>query len=207
MCRPKVDTSVQDQMRADSERARQEEEARQERIRTGTEQIDNTFSGFNGGFFDNYRSTIMDFYQPQLDQRFESAQDDLTFALARAGTLNSSAAADRQAELTSAYDASVADLLADAEGQTNQLRQRVSGEKSNLISLLNATGDADRASNDALARSQILFEAQPDYNILPDIFGGIASGIGGFVQNRNNQQILDTYFGTPGNPGNSRIVR
>lgn len=207
MCKPDVDNSLQRQAQQDAATARAEEEARQARITAGTAQIDDTFGGFDDGFFNGYRDSILNFSQPQLDRQFGDARDELTFSLARAGTLNSSVAGQKQAELTSAYDTSMADLLANAQNQTNSLRGQVENERSSLLSLLNATGDADRASNEALSRSQVLFEAQPDYSLLPDIFSGVASGIGAFSQNQQRQQVLDTYFGGSNSSGSSRIVR
>lgn len=203
---PDVDTTIQDQMLADSRRAREEEEARKERIRQGTARIEDVFGGFDDSFYGNYRTDILDFYQPQLDDQFSDARDELTFALTRAGTLNSSMAGDKLADLTTAYDTNRAKLLADAEGQVSDLQSRVANEKSSLISLLNSTGDADRAANEALARSQVLFEKQPDYNMLPDIFAGATAGIGGWMERRRQQQMLDTYFGGRGQQDRSRIV-
>jgi hypothetical protein len=210
MCggKPKVDNTIQLQMLEDSRRARAEEEARLARIRQGTAKIDQTFAGFDDGFFNDYRNNIMNFYQPQIDDQFGDAQDDLTYAFARAGTLNSTMANEKSADLNKAYEVGLADLLADAQGQVNSLNSNINTEKSNLVSLLNATGDADRAANEALSRSQVLFERQPDYNALPDLFSGIAQGVGGYFQQQNNQRILDTYFGRSGTSGGSgRIVQ
>lgn len=209
MCggRPKVDDTIQKQMLADSHQARADEEARKERIRQGTAQIDQTFGAFGPGFYDTYRNRVMDFYQPQLDNQFRDARDELTYAFGRAGTLNSTMANSKNSDLTEAYQVGLAELLADAEGQVGNLNSRINTEKTNLVSLLNATGDADRAANEALSRSQVLFEAIPDYNMLPDIFNGFATGIGGYMQGQNQQRALDTYFGRTGSTGSGRIVR
>jgi hypothetical protein len=193
-------------MLEDSRRAREEEEARQARIREGTARIDRTFGDFDRAFYDDYRNRVMAFYQPQLDNQFADARDDLTFAFARAGTLNSTMANRKNADLTEAYQVGLAELLSDAEGKVGQLNSRINTEKSNLVSLLNATGDADRASNEALARSQVLFEAQPDYDMLPDIFNGFATGIGNYMQGQNQQRILDAYTGRSSPAGSGRII-
>jgi hypothetical protein len=207
---PKVDNTIQNQMLADSARARQDEEARAGRIRTGTADIDRTFEGFGDDFFNGFRDNIMDYQQPQLDDQFGDAQDELTFALTRAGTLNSSMAGQKRADLTSAYTDNLASLLNDAEGQTGDLRGRVANEKSSLTSLLNATGDAQRSANEATSRSRVLFEQQPRFNPLPAVFQGAATGVGNFVEQRQRSQVLDAYFG--GSPtgsaprSNTRVI-
>lgn len=197
MCgsKPKVDNSYQQQMLADAAQARADEEARQARIREGTASIDANFSQFDDGFFGGYRDKYLGYYQPELDRQFSDAQDQLTYALARAGTLNSTMAGDRQARLKTAYDTERASLLSKAEGAAADLRGQVGQEKSSLVSLLNATGDANRASNEALSRSQQLFRSQPTFSALPDLFAGLASGVGNYYAGMNNRQAYDTYFG------------
>lgn len=209
MCggKPKVDTSVQDQMLKDAERARAEEEARKARIKEGTAKIDKNFAQFNKGFYDAYRDSYTGFYQPEIDRKFSDAQDELTYALARAGTINSSMAGEKQADLARAYDTQTALTLSEANSATDSLKSSVANEKSGLVSLLNATGDADRAANESLARSRQLFEKQPTYNPLGDIFAGAASGIGNYFAAQQQRQMYDAYFGGGASKGSGRTVR
>jgi hypothetical protein len=194
-------------MRADAERARAEEEARKARIQTGTDEIDRVFGGFDDSFFNSYRDNFTNLYLPELNQQFGDAKDQLTFGLARAGTLKSSMAGEQVADLTGRFDKAKTGIVADATGAAADLRGQVNNEKSSLISLLNATGDADRASNEALARSQQLFQRQPGYNPLGDIFGGAAQGIGNFMAQQQNQRISDAYFGRGTGASSGRVVR
>ncbi len=209
MCggKPDVDNSIQEQMLADSKRAREEEEARAARIRTGTAKIDNDFGKFDDNFYTGFRDNYTGFYQPELDRKFTDARDDLTFALARAGTLNSSMAGQKSADLSTAYDVNRASILSDADGAAADLRANVNNEKSGLVSLLNATGDADRASNEALARSSQLLQTQPRFNPLGDIFAGVTSGIGNYFAGRQDRAATDTYFnGRSASAGSGRTV-
>lgn len=210
MCgsKPKVDTSYQKAMLKDAQRARADEEARKARIKDGTAKIDQNFARFDDAFFDGYRDSYMDFYQPELDRQFGDAKDELTYALARAGTLNSSMAGEKLGDLTSAYDTQRALTLSQANGEAQNLRGQIADEKSSLVALLNATGDSNRAANEALARSQQLFQRQPSYNPIGDVFLGAASGIGSYYAGRQNREAYDTYFGGRApSQGSSRIVR
>ncbi|GKT32077.1 hypothetical protein ADUPG1_006328, partial [Aduncisulcus paluster] len=152
---------------------------------TGTK----TVSGFDQSYFDNVKSDYMDYYQPQLDKQFGTATDNLTFALARAGTLNSSIAGQKQADLTTRYTDNLASLLSQASGAADDARNKLNSEKSSMISLLNSTGNADMVGNEALARTQMLQNQRPTYNPIGDVFGGAAMGVGQYLQNQQNRSI------------------
>lgn len=209
MCgsKPKVDTSYQDQMLADAEAARIKEEERQGRIRTGTGEIDSTFAQFDDSFFDGFKNNIMGYYQPQLDDQFGDANESLTFSHARRGTLNSSDAAKGRADLDSAYTDALAGVLSEANGQVDGLRNQVTGEKNSLVSMLNATGDSQRAASEATARSSNLFASQPKYNPLGDVFAGLTQGWASAKHGQQQQDIWGAYTGGANNGGNSsRII-
>lgn len=195
MCKPKVDNSIQIQQQREAEEARKREEERQARIKAGTTAINDNFSLFDDAFFDTRRQTYLDYYQPQLDEQFTKAQQDLTFALARTGNLNSTAAADKQSELLKKYDAERGSLLSQAEADVASAQSQIANEKSALVSQLNATGDSDQISNEALSRSQQLFQAKPSYNSLGDIFSGITSAIGNYSAGNKAGQQYNAYFG------------
>lgn len=209
MCfgKPKVDKSIQLQQQAEAEAARKKEEERQARIQSGTQRVNKTFSQFDDNFYDQRRNDYMGFYQPQLDDQFNGAKDQLTFALARAGTLNSTTAADKQADLLKKYDTQRATILSQGEDQVNSARQQMNAQKSSLISQLNATGDADQVANQALAQSQQLYRENNSYSPLGDIFAGVASGIGNYMSAQNNTSAYNSYFGNSGRSGGkARIV-
>lgn len=208
MCgaKPKIDNTVQNQMLADSRDARAKEEARATRIKTGAGKINDVFGGFDDGFYSGFRDKQTAFYQPEVDKQFGDAKDQLTYALARAGTLNSTIAGDKQAKLKGAYDLQSASTLSQAEDAAAGLRGNVNSEKSSLVSLLNATGDADRAANEATARAQQIFQKQPSYNPLGDIFSGVTGAIGNYAAGQQNRAAYATYFGGANGAGNSRVV-
>lgn len=207
--RPKIDTSVQDQMLEDARKAREREEARQARIDAGTERIDEIFGGFDSGFYSSFVDDIMAAQRPQLERQFGDANDQLTYNLARAGTLKSSIAGDRRGRLQTAYGDGLAQILSGANRQKQALQGRVQNEKSNLVSMLTATGDADRATNEALNRSQKLFDPVPEYNPIGDIFGGIAQGVGNYHYGKQQRDMWNAYQSAAGAPlgrGSARTV-
>ena len=204
---PKYDNTLEQQMLAEAEEARKREEERQARIKTGLTSIDATFAPFNDAYYGDRKTAFLDFYRPQLDDQFSDAKDQLTFGLARNGILNSTMAGDQSAKLSKDYATNWASIVSKADADVNNLKSNVANEKSALVQQLNATADADRVTNDALSRTQQMFQQRPDYNPLGDIFAGVGDAFGNYSNAVTNRAIYDTYFGT-GRSGNgaSRVV-
>lgn len=196
---PKVDNTVRDLMTQEAAAARLKEEQRQAAIKTGMGSINSQFAGFGDDFYGGRRDALLDYYQPQLDDQMKKARDALTFAFARAGTLNSTMAADRTADLTKQYDLQKAGLVSNAEGDAANLRNAVQNQKSALIGQLNATGDANQIANDATAATQQIYATRPNYSPLGDIFSGIAGGIGNMIGANQQASYNQSYF-QPKNP-------
>ncbi len=203
---PKYDTTIQDQMLAEAEAARKREEERQARIKTGLTSIDNTFAGFDDDFYSGRKSAFLDFYQPQIEDQFTDAKKQLTFGLARNGILNSTMAADSAGKLSKDYATNWASIVSKADADVNALKSGVANEKSALTAQLNATADADRVTNDALGRTQMLFETRPDYNPLGDIFSGVGDAFSNYNTAQTNRAVYDTYFGKKGGAPSSRVI-
>lgn len=149
--------------------ARADEVARQERIRSGTTSINDTFGQFDDNFYNGLRQSFVDFARPQLDEQYGKARDQLTFALARSGTLDSSMRGERAAELQKANDLNLQDITGQARQYENDTRTNVEKARADLIAMLQATGDDQGAANAALSRAQIL-TSPPSYSPLGQLF-------------------------------------
>lgn len=161
----------------EAKQARADEEARQGRIREGTAKINTTFEQFNDGFFDGRQKAYMDYANPQLEDQYGKAGNELTFALARGGNLNSSTRGAKLGELQQLYDLNKQKVADDALASSTQARTAVEDSRSGLIATLNATGDAQGAANSALARSSAL--SQPAaYSPLGQLFTDFTSALG-----------------------------
>lgn len=203
---PKYDNTLEKQMLAEAEEARKREEERQARIKSGLTSIDATFAPFDDSFYGERKSAFLDFYRPQLDDQFADAKDQLTYALARNGILNSTMAGDQSAKLSKDYATNWASIVSKADADVNNLKSNVANEKSALVQQLNATADADRVTNDALGRTQQMFQQRPDYNPLGDIFAGVGDAFGNYNTAVQNRAIYDAYFGPRGSSNASRVV-
>jgi hypothetical protein len=161
-----------------AEQARADEQARQERIRQGTSQINDTFnSQFNDDFFGRRQQGYLDYATPQLQDQFGKAKEQLTYALARGGNTDSSLAAQKQAELQQAYDLNRQQVADQALSYGTQARNSVEDARSGLVQMLNASGDAQGAATAAITRAQALSQPQ-QYSPLGQLFGQFTSGLG-----------------------------
>lgn len=162
----------------EARQAREAEAARQAGIRAGTERVNNIFDGqFNDQFFDGRRQAFLDYARPQVEDQFGDAQEQLTFALARGGNLNSSTRAQKSADLQQRFDLANQEVADKGLAQANEARNAVESARSDLIGMLNATGDAQGAANSALSRAATL--SQPTgFSPVSQMFGDFTAGLG-----------------------------
>lgn len=158
--------------------ARADEKARQDRIRTGTKKISTIFDGqFNDPYFDKQKQSYLDYASPQLEDQYAKAQKELTYALARGGNLNSSVRGEKSAELQKQYDLNKQKIADDALSSSTQARNNVESARADLISQLNATGDAEGAANSAINRASAL--SQPAaFSPITSLFADFTSALG-----------------------------
>ena len=158
--------------------ARQEEEARQQRIEQGREFIDRQFDLFNKdkAFFDRYRQGITDYYKPQIDRQYADANKNLTYQLADAGTLRSTAAADATADLTRQKDSNLVAMNAKADSALGDLRNQIASNKDTAINQLMTTEDPSVSANTALNGIANVQLAKPDLSPLANLFSTAAIG-------------------------------
>jgi hypothetical protein len=95
--------------------------------------------GFDDDFYNNYRQKVLDYYNPDEERQYSEAKRDLTYNLARAGTLQSSTAGDKQGELAYNDALQKANIVANANTQTGNLKNQIQANKESLINQLYAT--------------------------------------------------------------------
>jgi len=158
--------------------AREEEQKRQEKIRQGTSRVNEIFDGqFDDNFFAGRRKAFLDYASPQLNDQYGDASKELTFSLARNGTLDSSVRGQKAGQLQKLFDLNKQQIADQALANEGGSRNAIEDARSNLIATLNATGDAQGAANSALARSSAL--SQPAaYSPLSNLFADFTSGLG-----------------------------
>lgn len=220
MCggKPKVDTSYQDFARAEAERTRAEEVARQDRIAQGMQAIRAVFDGgampsapgqtFTGvePLLDQRETAMRDFFLPQLDDKRARAMEQLTFALSRAGLLTSSVAGQKQADLGDQYSLEKAGVLSRVAADRAGTRTALNQQRSSIEAGLRSSGDVSSATNQALSTTSGFAVDQPELNPLGDVFYGIASGIGAAKQGAQVAAVRRSMTPNPLRAGAGRNV-
>jgi len=134
-------------------------------------------TGFGEDFFNGRRDAYTGYANPQLENQYGDANKQLTFALDRSGLLNSSARGEKAGDLQQLYDLNKQEIGDKAVSYSTQAKSSLEDARANLISTLNATGDAEGAVNSALTRSKILSEPAA-YSPLGQLFGDFTNTLG-----------------------------
>jgi len=149
--------------------------------------------GINDAFYNKYKQGIVDYYMPQVGEKFKDAKDELTFRLARAGLLRSSMANTETTDLSKQNTLAEAKVRNDADTATADLRSRVAAEKQKAVNQLYATEDPDVAANQATAAISNITSEQPTNTPLGDIFSiaaiGGANALKGYSSEKFKQKI------------------
>lgn len=136
-----------------------------------------TKGGFTDDFFKQQRQNYIDYATPQLETQRGDASKELAFALSRAGLTNSSVRAQKEADLKQTYDLNKQQIADQALSYETEARNSVEDARANLISTLNATGDAEGAASAAIARASALSKPQA-YSPLSNLFADFTSALG-----------------------------
>ena len=181
-----------------AEGQRRDETARQGRIKDGTASINTSFDDqFDDDFFDNLGQSYVDFARPQVDEQAAKARKQLTFALARNGTLDSSMRTTQNEDLTRDVNRGLQDVADKGRDYATSARTGVESSRSDLVSLLQTTGDNVGAANAALSRAETL-SRPPAYSPIGQLFTDYTAGLS---QQAAFERAASLGYGTPAPAG------
>jgi hypothetical protein len=149
--------------------------------------------GFNDPFYQAKAQAYLDFYNPQLQEQYGDAKEDLTYGLANAGLLRSSAANKENADLFKQNQFQQIGLNQQAQAEATKLKQQVADEKSALISQLMVSADPDLAANQAAAAAKTLQSPNNAWDPLSEVFKAAIIGGGNYYQGYNQGQFASKY--------------
>jgi hypothetical protein len=189
--------------------ARADENARQDRIKQGTADVDKSFGGFNDSFFNSRAKAYTDYANPQLADQYAQTQRNLTYNLARQGLTASSEASRNAGELQRQYNDNRAQIAAKGLDAANDARQNVEQNRSELLAQLNATSDPAAASASAVNRASILAQQQ-SFSPLGQLFANTTGLLGnaataGYYD--RNAPGLTPYKQIFGGGGKDKVIR
>jgi hypothetical protein len=192
-----------------AKQSRADEVARQNRITQGMGQINTTFdNAFDEAFYKGRQQAYVDYATPSLERQAQEARKNLIFALSRTGNLDSSAANERNADLTRETNDARVGIANQGLDMANDSRRQVEGARSGVVAELNATGDSTAAAATALRQATNLATPQgySPLGQLFEVFSRTASAIGSNANNNYRGLIGGgrSLFGA-GN-GSARVV-
>jgi hypothetical protein len=151
--------------------------------------------GFDKKFYDKYKNAMLGYYEPQVADQYTDAKKEATYRLANAGTLQSSAAVNTQADLYKQNLLNIGDVRNQASTATANLGDTVASAEDNAILQANSVSDPNVAVSSALNKVNDLSLSQPSLSPLGEVFKvatiGAASGLGGYTSEQDKKRIRD----------------
>lgn len=160
--------------------------------------------GIGDTHYNKYKQGLIDYYMPQVADKFKEAQKETTYRLARAGTLRSSAATDEQARLGKENILAEGKVRSDADQAAADMRARVASERAKAESQLYATENPEVAANQATSAIRNIVAEQPNVSPLGDIFTLAAIGGANYLGGRRSEQYGQKYV--PGYRKSTSVV-
>lgn len=152
--------------------ARQQEEERQAKIKTGIADVNQTFGAFDDKFYKQRAQDYTNFAMPQLYQQLGEANRQGTYALANRGLQVGSAANQFGSNLNREAATQKQGIVDAGLGQAQQLRQNVEGQRNQVVAQLQASADPTTAAQQALAAASS-FSMPSAFQPLGQLFQGI----------------------------------
>lgn len=153
-----------------------QQQAHDSAVAAGKSNIDTAFSSFTPDYFKGIQSSYTKAYEPQLDDQYGIARDQLTAALAGNDTLGSTAGANSTAMLQKQYNTSQSDIASKGQDAANTAQANVNNEKTNLYNMNSSAADPLAAQTSAQAATGALVSPQ-SYPSLGNVFGAALSPI------------------------------
>lgn len=140
------------------------EAARKKAITEGRGRIDQEFSKFDEPYFQQVGDAYTGYYNPQLDDQYEKARENLIYRFARQGITGSSAEAETQGDARTEMQRKRAQIASQAQDRVAQARGDVERNKSDLYTLNQAAADPDAVASMSASRAASI---QPMQNLNP----------------------------------------
>lgn len=188
--------------------------AQQAQVRQSQAEINKNFAGFDDAFYKKAATDYTHAVTPGVFRDYQNTKNNLTYALARAGILNSGSAVQRNASLSNQLSTNESQIASNAQQQSNELQANVNTQKGQLLQQAQAGTDPAEINAQAVgAVSQLRAPSaiQPLGNLFADWSNTyLANQYSQPASNSSNvwNQLTNQGVGTVGgNAGNSYFVQ
>lgn len=173
----RYEAQTEERAKADAAKAAQEEADRKAAITSGRASVDNAFGAYDDGYFGDIAKTMMAFYQPQIDDQYKEAGNQLTYKLARQGISKSTAAVNERAKLEGDYSTRKAEIQSRAGDAVRSAKDNVAGAKNTLYNYAETAADPAKVSAEVINQTGRLNSFQPELTPLGKIFNDYATPV------------------------------
>lgn len=171
--------------------ARAQQQAQQAQINQGVAAVNQAFSGFTPGFYQQRQQAYTNYAMPQLQQQYQQNQNNLLYRLANQGLLRSTAGGQLQNTLTQAAQQQQQNIGNQGLQLAQQLQQQVGQQQNTLVNQAIAGASPQAVGTGAIeAASQ--FSAP---SALPPI-GNLFSNWASIYNSNQNNQLINQVLGT-----------
>ena len=188
------------------ESAAEAEARRQAKVDAGLKRIEEVFGKYDQDFYDRSQDAYLDYYEPQLEDKYKKGLQDLKFALARGGRFGSSTEVDRKAKAAQDMGFQKQELASGAIQAADASEAAVNAAKKEMTNLNQINANPDLAAS--LSNQQAAVLNQPaKYDPLLDVFGNITEGLAKREEIENRRKIRDQINLWEQGGGSGKIVR
>lgn len=147
--------------------------------------------GFQQPFYDKFKQASLDYNLPQLTDQYDRMRKNITYDLARAGTLRSTAANEAVTDAEKQKAMNEAAIRAKADQETAGLRSSISSQQQQALNQLYATEDPDIAATTAINMVHNANLQMPQQTPLGDLFKPLVIGALGAYNAYGDQQAVN----------------
>lgn len=176
-----------------ADQLRQQQQQQQAWTNQSVANINKAFSGFTPQFYQGIGDAYMNWALPQLNNQYQQTANQLGAKLANQGISRSSGAQNAYNQLQNTNQLNQQQIAGTAQQQSNQLRQQIGQEQSNLY------GQAQTATNPSAIGQQALMAAQ-NFS-LPSAFQPLGNLFSNFANTYLASQLGNTY-----NPATQQLL-
>ena len=125
------------------------EKLTQQKMDEGMATINDQFSKFGPDFYSKAAKDYTAYAMPQVMDQYHNTKNNLTYALARNGLMNSGAAVSKNAALQKQLGVSESNIANTAQDQSNTLEQNVANQRNQLVSQVESGTAPGQIANSA----------------------------------------------------------
>ena len=188
------------------ESAAEAEARRQAKVDAGLKRIEEVFGRYDQDFYDRSQDAYLDYYEPQLEDKYKKGLQDLKYALARGGRFGSSTEVGRKAKAAEDMGFQKQELASGAIKAADDSEAAVTAAKKEMTNLNQINANPDLAASLSNQQAAILNQP-PKFDPLLDVFGNITEGLAKREEIENRRKIRDQINLWEQGGGSGKIVK